>query len=57
MYVLLGKNSVYEILKTGSGERKLFINNIFQLPSRESSFPISYFMGPTEFLTNVPIVI
>ncbi|KAG4100867.1 hypothetical protein H8356DRAFT_1385490 [Neocallimastix lanati (nom. inval.)] len=42
----------------GSGERRRFINNIFQSPSNESSFPISYFVGLAEFLTNVmPIVI
>ena len=56
--LLLGGNAVYEILKIGSGERRRFINNIFQSPSRESSFPISYFVGLAECLTNVmPIVI
>ena len=53
-----GGNAVFEILKIGSGERRRFINNIFQSPSNESSFPISYFVGLAEFLTNVmPIVI
>ena len=56
--LLLGGNAVFEILKIGSGERRRFINNIFQSPSNESSFPISYFVGLAEFLTNVmPIVI
>jgi len=36
--LLLGENEVYEILKIGSGERRLFINNHSQSPSRESSF-------------------
>jgi hypothetical protein len=31
---------VYEILKIGSVKRRHFINNIFQSPSRESSFPV-----------------
>jgi len=40
------------------GERIHFINNIFQLPLRQSSFPISYFLGLAEFLTNImPVVI
>jgi len=49
---LLGENAVYEILKIVSGERRHFINNIFQSPSSKSSFPISYLMGLIEFLTN-----
>jgi hypothetical protein len=56
-YVLclhLGGTTVYEIVKIESGKRRRFINNIFQSPSRESSFPISYFVG---LVSIMPIVI
>ena len=56
--LLLGGNAIFEILHISSGERRRFINNIFQNVSRESSFPYSYVVGLAEFLTIVmPIVI
>jgi len=50
--LLLRGNAVYEILKISSGERRHFINNIFQSSSGESSFQISCFVGLEEILTN-----
>jgi len=41
----------------GSGERRRFINDIFQLPSRESSFQISYFVRLAEYFTNVMSIV
>jgi len=56
--LLLGGNAVFENLHIRSGERRRYINNVFQYASRESSFPYPYAVGLAEFLTNVmPIVI
>ena len=55
--LLLGGNMVFDILSINSGERRRFINNVFQTPSNESSLPYPCFVGLAEFLTNVmPIV-
>ena len=37
--LLLGENAVYEIITIGKWERRRFIDDIFQSPSRESFFP------------------
>lgn len=55
--LLLGGNAVFENLHISSGERRRYINNIFENASRESSFPYPFVVGLAEFLTNVmPIV-
>ena len=57
--LLLGGNAVFEILKIGSGERRRFINNIFQSPSSASLLSRFYILwGLQNTLLNVmPIVI
>jgi len=54
--LLPGGNTVYEILMIGLGERRSFINNIFQSPLRKSSFRILYFVGIKEFFNNVMFI-
>ena len=44
--------------RSAQGKEADLLITFFQSPSRESSFPISYFVGLAEYLTNVmPIVI
>ncbi|KAG4088498.1 hypothetical protein H8356DRAFT_1432764 [Neocallimastix lanati (nom. inval.)] len=51
-------NHIRKYYSTFKMERKQFINNIFQSPSRKLSFPSSYFEGLAEFLTNyMPVII
>ena len=53
--ILLGGNTIFEILDLNSEERRRFINDIFH--ESESSFLYPYFVGLAEFLTNVmPVV-
>ena len=53
--ILLGGNTIFEILDLNSEERRRLTENIFHKP--ESSFLYPYFVGLAEFLTNVmPIV-
>ena len=49
--ILLGGNTIFEILDLNSEERRRFINDIFH--DSESSFLYPYFVGLAEFLTNV----
>ena len=57
MCLLLGGNTIFEILCIRSGERRRIINNIFQNQSSESSLPYPYIVGLAEFLTNVMLIV
>ena len=53
--ILLGGNTIFEILDLNLEERKRLIENIFQ--KSVSSFLYPYFVGLAEFLTNVMLII
>ena len=55
MSALLGGRSIYEKTKLNDGEQRQLVDNTFKPSSTSSTIP--YFVGITEFLTNIILLI